>query len=336
MQTFGLPAGLYRAGRLASRLAAQPPQSEAVRRDALARWHAARKAGLTAQQAAQAVGVSRAQLYRWDKDPRPKSRAPKRPHRRPRAPALVAAVQALREDNPAWGKRKIGPVLRRQGFAVSDSTVGRILSALLARGAILAVRRLKAPGARARKIRRKHAKRLSKALRPNRPGQVVQVDTLSVQLRPGSHLKQFCAIDPVTKLAVAMAASRATANNASRFLDKLITALPYPVEAIQVDGGSEFMAAFEQACADKGITLWVLPPRSPEMNGCVERMNGTWRTEFYACFDLPTQIDQINPFIDSFTNRYNRFRPHDSLDQMTPIDYLSNRFSNQTPASHHP
>ncbi len=56
-------------------------------------------------------------------------------------------------------------------------------------------------------------------------------------------------------------------------LDKLEAALPFPLRAIQIDGGSEFKAEFEAACEQKGIALWVLPPRSPELDGRVERMS---------------------------------------------------------------
>jgi len=51
------------------------------------------------------------------------------------------------------------------------------------------------------------------------------------------------------------------------------------VKAIQVDGGSEFKADFEAACQARGIRLCVLPPRSPKLNGCVERGNRTHREE---------------------------------------------------------
>lgn len=44
------------------------------------------------------------------------------------------------------------------------------------------------------------------------------------------------------------------------------------------------MKDFEQARKDKGIKLFVLPPRSPKLNGGVERINQTWRTEFYNFF----------------------------------------------------
>jgi len=48
---------------------------------------------------------------------------------------------------------------------------------------------------------------------------------------------------------------------------------------IRRDGGSEFMAQFETACQQRGIQLFVLPPRSPKLNGHVERAQRTHREE---------------------------------------------------------
>ena len=42
---------------------------------------------------------------------------------------------------------------------------------------------------------------------------------------------------------------------------------PFPVRAIQIDGGSEFKGAFEEACQAAGIALYVLPPKRPQRNG---------------------------------------------------------------------
>jgi hypothetical protein len=80
MQVFGLPGHVIRNGRAASRfLAAQTPNIEAARRrDAVARWRQAMAAGLGAVEAAKAVGVPRATLYRWQAKPEPGSRRPRR------------------------------------------------------------------------------------------------------------------------------------------------------------------------------------------------------------------------------------------------------------------
>ncbi|MFN8831454.1 MAG: integrase core domain-containing protein [Labrys sp. (in: a-proteobacteria)] len=68
--------------------------------------------------------------------------------------------------------------------------------------------------------------------------------------------------------------------------------------------------------------LYRLPPKRPQLNGAVERCNGAWRYEFYAIFDLPTQVEQINPYIDSFQHIYNHHRPHGALGGPTPARYL--------------
>ena len=70
--------------------------------------------------------------------------------------------------------------------------------------------------------------------------------------------------------------------------------MPFPIRAIQVDGGSEFKAGFEAECQRRGIDLFELPPRSPELNGHVERNNGAWRYEFYATWELPHDLDSLN------------------------------------------
>jgi len=57
--------------------------------------------------------------------------------------------------------------------------------------------------------------------------------------------------------------------------------MPFPIRAIQVDGGSEFEAVFEEACQRRNIKLFILPPRSPELNGYVERAHRTHSEEFY-------------------------------------------------------
>ena len=232
-----------------------------------------------------------------------------------------------------WGKAKLGPLLRNQGFTVSDSTVGRILRRLVSRRAIepVPLRRRRALGQR--RPARRHATRLPKGLKATVPGALVQLDTLTVNPTGERTIKQFTAYDPVARFTAAHAFRRATAHAASQFLDKILATLPFPVTGIQVDGGSEFKAAFEQACADKGLELFVLPPKRPQLNGAVERNQGAWRYEFYACFDLPHRIDKLQPLVDAFAYRFNHHRPHQALGDLTPAQYLAT-ISSGPPASH--
>jgi transposase InsO family protein len=337
MQVFGLPGHVIRSAAVASRIAAKSSSSEAaIRRELVRRWRQAIGDGLTVAQAAKAVGASRASLYRWERCPELRSRRPRRVRMPQWTLPLAQAVEELRGDNPMWGKRKLAWLLRREGIAVSVSTVGRILKTLMARGLVTPVPKLrrKPGGRRFRLIGKRHAKRLPKGLKPTAPGQIVQVDTVFISIAPGRDIKHFTAYDPVAKWTVAGVAGRATAARASVFLDKVVAEMPFPVTAIQVDGGSEFMAGFEQACRDKGLDLFVLPPKRPQLNGAVERCNGAWRYEFYAVHDLPHQIDRLQPFVDAFAHRYNHHRPHDALDGQTPAEYLFTRSKGNTQPSH--
>ena len=337
MQVFGLPGHVTRSARRASRLlAAETPNIEAERRrDALARWHGARRAGLNADQAAQAVGVPRATLYRWEKAPVPKSRRPHRVRPKNWSAALRAEVERLRLDFPMWGKEKLGPILRNQGFAVSNATVGRILEGLIARGRVPRVRELVRKATRkAAPKKRPHAIRKPKDVSFEKPGDIIQIDTVSVTLAPNLIVKHFDAYDVHAKWTVAKPYRNTTAQNAADFLDKVTAEMPWPVKAIQIDGGSEFMAEFERACAVKRIPLYVLPPRSPKLNGAVERCNGAWRYEFYAVVDLPHDIDKIAEHVDAFQHLYNHFRPHGALDGRTPNQYLQICRANESPTSH--
>jgi transposase InsO family protein len=234
-----------------------------------------------------------------------------------------------------WGRAKLGPLLRAEGFTVSDATVGRIIKHLVDRGAVQSVPDLrKRPTKRRWSQKRRFASRLPKDLKAKETGDLIQLDTVFINLTPTKPIKHFTAYDPAAKWTVGQAFNRATAHSAALFLDKVIRDMPVPPRAIQVDGGSEFMAQFEEACEAKGIRLYVLPPKSPKLNGAVERCNGAWRYEFYETYDLPDSIETLNPIIDSYQHLYNHHRPHGALAGLTPKQYLEKTQAKGTSPSH--
>ena len=58
--------------------------------------------------------------------------------------------------------------------------------------------------------------------------------------------------------------------SSKRFLLDFVKLAPFQIQSIQVDGGSEFRAEFEDACAELNIPLIVLPPAKPKYNGGVD------------------------------------------------------------------
>lgn len=274
-------------------------------------------------------GISSATFYLWkgrcDQDgPGALENASRRPHsvRRPTwTPQLEQTVLDLRRMAPRWGKDKLAVLLRQEGWEVSTSMVGRILSKLRSAGQ-LSVAPLHDPWRRPAQFKRPHGVRKPKEYVATAPGHIVQVDTVHIQLFAGFRFKHFTACDVYSRWQVLEAHDRATAHAAAGFLDTILARMPFPVRAVQVDGGSEFMAQFEDACQNRGVQLFVLPPRSPKLNGHVERSNRTHREEFYQVIQLPTTLAEVNAALRKWEDIHNSYRPHQALAYLTPESFL--------------
>jgi putative transposase len=279
-------------------------------------------------------GISPNTFYRWKKRYHPddlktlevRSRRPKRVRQPTWTTETVQAVLALREEYPGWGKEKLAILLAERGVKVSASTVGRILKYLKERSV------LKEPlrnhiSARRSLQRRPYAVRKPKEYIARVPGDIVQVDTMDVRPLPGVIIKHFGARDVISKWDVVEASSCATAASAARFITTISTRMPFKVKAIQVDGGSEFQSIFEETCDKLGIRLFVLPPRSPKLNGHVERAHRTHTEEFYEVTDSEFDIQSLNAALQHWEMIYNTIRPHQALCYLTPHKYLMQNYS---------
>jgi putative transposase len=277
--------------------------------------------------------ISPQTLYRWLDRYRPNDLTTleggsRRPHRL-RQPTwsgeLERAVLELRRRYPRWGKDKLQVLLRAKGRAVSTSMVGRILKRLKRRG--LLVEPLRTTVSARKPMRpRPWAVRKPKDYIPRAPGDLVQVDTLDLRPLPGVVFKHFTARDVISRWDVLEVHSRATANTAAAFLDAIESRMPFKVRALQVDGGSEFQADFEAECQRRKLRLFVLPPRSPKLNGAVERAQRTHTEEFYEVWPLSDwKLDLLNRQARSWERIYNTVRPHQALHYLTPLEFVRGR-----------
>ena len=237
-------------------------------------------------------------------------------------PTLVSHVLAIRQAEPMYGKEKIKRELEKVGIFISVSTVGRILKYLMDKGKIQNIKLMKKKSStvRAREKRERYAERIRKQ-KPEKPGQLIQFDHMVLNLYNGLKIKEFRAVDPTTRISISRIYSSANAVNAREFLKEVIFELDFPIESIQVDGGSEFMGEFEEYCEEIGIKLYVLPPRSPKMNGFVERANETYRYEFWNVYEIPDTIEETRKLLKKFERKYNCERMHQSLNYLTPMEY---------------
>lgn len=273
-------------------------------------------------------GISPQTFYRWKRRFNPhnlrslegRSKRPKKVRQPTWSTELVQEVLRLREQYPRWGKDKLVVLLHDEGYAISTSMVGRILKYLKGRGVL--TESLRFVSARKRLRHRPYAVRKPKEYLVREPGDIVQVDTLDVRPLPGVVLRQLTARDVVSRWDVLEVHRQATASTTVGFLDALQARMPFKIKAVQVDGGSEFMAQFEEACRDREIRLFALPPRSPELNGCVERANRTHTEEFYEVVDSDFTVADLTPKLLEWERIYNTVRPHQALGYLTPLQFL--------------
>ena len=281
-------------------------------------------------------GISPQTFYRWKRryDPyhlkslEDRSCRPKKLRQPTYSTELATTVQRLREEYPRWGKDKLVVLLRREGFICSTSMVGRILHRLKARGVLIEPVR-NYVSAHRRGLRRPYGIRKPKGYEVKDPGDLIQLDTLDIRPLPGVVIKHFTAHDVLSRWNVLEVHSRATATTAAHFLNNLQERMPFPIRAIQVDGGSEFEAIFEEECQRRGIKLFVLPPRSPKLNGGVERAHRTHTEEFYQVTESSFDIAELRSTLLEWERTYDTVRPHQALNYLTPWEFLQCYNKNQ-------
>jgi putative transposase len=297
------------------------------------KWEKLISEGVSHITAKEILGFSRATYYRMKKILKNLEKGIAPPSKRPRklntprwGEAELQLVLMVRRDNPTYGKEKIAIILKRDhAQTISQSTVGRILTHLKTRGLIL--RSPSALRTKRKRIFKKHAQPWTyKDYKTMILGERVQIDHMTVT-KNGICFKHFQAWDRRSKFIDATVYSNAKSSSAKRFLLDFVEKAPYKILSIQVDGGSEFMDEFEDACAQLNFPLIVLPPAKPKYNGGVERGNRTFREEFYNRSNLlADSIGAIRYELKKALEKYNTYRPHRVLKGMTPMEYIQNSF----------
>ena len=318
---------LRRPARAIARDVAPDLSREARQRLAMLDWHTAH--GGNVSRTARHFGYSRPTVYRWlaryDRSRletlEDRASAPRRRRRPTWTLGQLGAVRELRTRYPRWGKAKLVVLLRREGIVLSVSMVGRILARLRRSGDLREP--LHAIKRRLRSWRRPYAVRQPAGWAVERPGDLVQIDTVEIRPSADHPFKQFTARDVISRWDTLEVRRTATARNAAAVLDALAARMPFAVRAISDDGGSEFMAEFEAACQARAIRLFVLPPRSPKLHGAVERANRTHTEEFYEVTDAELHPDALGPALLEWELTYNTIRPHQALGYLTPAEYLA-------------
>jgi len=280
--------------------------------------------------AMEAYGVSRRTLYRWQEALRKnegklngldkRSTAPRARNVRRISPELQSRIIDLRRKHHRLGKRKLGPLLRVEGFSVSVPYIGRVLADLKKRGLLPKYGKVSLY-ARSGQVRERVIRTAKKIRRPKQK-RGLEIDTV-VRFIGSTKRYIYTAINLEDRFAFGGAYTNHSSESATDFLQKLVHVAPFTISEIQTDNGSEFAHLFHDACTKLHIHHYHTYPRCPKMNGTVERFNRTISEDFIQ-HHLPLLRDDLLRFNETMIDWliwYNTERPHESLGMLSPLQY---------------
>ncbi len=157
------------------------------------------------------------------------------------------------------------------------------------------------------------------------PGHHVQVDVKFVSLRnfEGNRVRrfQYTAIDDATRIRALKIYPRYNQQNANKFIDYVIEKFPFRIHTIRTERGHKFQAQFHWHVEDKGMRHVYIKPRSPQLNGKVERSHRTDKEEFYQLLTYTDDVD-LNKKLAVWEQFYNLDRPHGAFKGKMPYEAL--------------
>ncbi len=253
-------------------------------------------------------GVPRSTIYRWIKrfnengkdglasySKRPKVLARQKVNKE-----LIELVKSLRLQNKLGPQAISSHLLRNYNIEISSTTIWRL------------VKQLELPNIKGYKGKR-HFKRYSK----NIPGERVQMDVTKVAAK----CYQFTAVDDCTRLRAMRLYPNKKAESTIDFLSYVLDVFQFPIQRIQTDWGTEFFnELFQEELMIHFIKFRPIKPRSPHLNGKVERSQLTGKAEFYINIPKKERTLLLNERLQEWQNFYNHKRPHASLNGRTPYE----------------
>ncbi len=178
----------------------------------------------------------------------------------------------------------------------------------------------------------------------------LQVDTKYIDKagEPGEKLYQFTAIDECSRVRYLGSSLHKGARATSCFLMDTLSffqSLGVHVVQVQTDHGTEFTlphtqatiasylrgktqeALFTRVCDQNKIRHQLIRPRTPQLNGKVERSHRIDEERFYSRFSFSSEHAHDHALKTLWMPEYNEVRPHGALGGQTPMDFLKQRLT---------
>ena len=176
-------------------------------------------------------------------------------------------------------------------------------------------------------IRRRAKKRLparakQTLFRPESINQVWSIDFMCDSLWDGRKFRLLNVMDDFNREVLAIEADTSLpALRVIRALENLKISRGLP-KMIRVDNGPEFISdKFDGWCKKNDVLLVYIQPGKPTQNAFVERFNGSIRKELLNAYIFRT-LGEVRKMAEEWKQDYNHDRPHDALQNMTPMEFL--------------
>ncbi|MCY1719121.1 integrase core domain-containing protein [Prolixibacteraceae bacterium Z1-6] len=148
------------------------------------------------------------------------------------------------------------------------------------------------------------------------PGERIQLDVTKLR----NKVYQFTAIDDCTRLKAIRLYENKKCESSIHFLGELLDDFGFPIQRIQTDWGTEFFNYdFQYELHEHFMKFRPIKPKSPHLNGKVERTQQTDKIEFWQHVDLTQSLQVLRNLAANWQGFYNNKRPHSSLDGKTPM-----------------
>jgi len=240
------------------------------------------------------------------------SRATYRYRARPPGPRhlrMLERPRQLSEKHPRYRYRRIAALLRREGWPAGERQVQRLRRAA----------GLRVPPTRRKICRRGYSTGLP--TKAGHRGHVWSWDFVADATVRGGALKMLTILDEYTRECHALRADRALRSaDVLEWLERAIARYGAPAY-LRSDNGPEFIAReLQRWLAENRIKTIYIDPGSPWQNGFVESFHDKLRDE---CLnrELFGSLREARVIIEQWRVEYNEWRPHSSLDYLTPVEF---------------
>jgi putative transposase len=220
-------------------------------------------------------------------------------------------IKEIASTRVRYGYRRIHTLLRREGWLINHKKVRRIYCE-------------EGLNLRTKKPKRHKSSNIRVGLfETTTINQCWSMDFVSDSLFNGNRFRTLTVVDNFSRECLRLHAnSGIKGSEVAEIMEELKQTRGLP-NTIKIDNGPEFISKdLDKWAYENGVSLEFSRPGKPTDNAMIESFNRSFRDE---CLNVHwfLSLEDAKQKIESFRVEYNEFRPHSSLDNLTPSEYAT-------------